>query len=113
MLFFPAIISVIAVVAAFFITVANADVYCHYISYNIGIDQDALHTCLENYRNGNWDGEECGGYGWFKGGFAYADPDNCYDACESCIDHAITAFADDVQCDDYEGVSAHCWMGYH
>jgi hypothetical protein len=111
MRFFPAIISVIVVVTAFFITAANA-VTCNIYEIDTSLDKAALYTCLDNYHNGNWNGEECGGYGWFKGGISYQDPDNCYDACKTCIENSINSFASSMKCDDYE-VLAHCWMGYH
>ena len=76
------------------------------------IDKGALTSCLNSYRNGNWDGMECGGRGWFKGGSAYNSPNDCYDACQDCIQREINAGASNVECDDYE-TFAKCWMGYH
>jgi hypothetical protein len=110
--FFPAIISAIAVLAAFFITAANASAICSIHEFNTSVDRDALYKCLATFNNHNWGGMECGGRGWFKGGSAYQNPDNCYDACQNCIYSAIGSFASSVECDDNEGF-AECWMGYH
>ncbi|KAI0078557.1 hypothetical protein K474DRAFT_1660382 [Panus rudis PR-1116 ss-1] len=76
-------------------------------------DHVALHNCLSGYRTDNWDGEDCGGRGWFKGSSGgYKSPQNCYDACQSGISSAIDSSASDVICHDYEG-GATCYMGFH
>ncbi|KAH9851210.1 hypothetical protein C2E23DRAFT_886679 [Lenzites betulinus] len=69
-------------------------------------------VCLDGYRNGNWNGEDCGGRGWFKGSHDYKNPDNCWDACAGLLVQAINQGASDVECDDVEG-GARCWIGFH
>ncbi|KAI0766611.1 hypothetical protein BD413DRAFT_480810 [Trametes elegans] len=76
-------------------------------------DQGALHSCLTNYRWDNWDGQDCGGRGWFKGHHNYDNPHNCYDACAQLLVAAIDQGASDVECDDVEGKNSYCWMGFH
>ncbi len=99
------------IVVSTMLAVSFADVDCA-INAHGSTDKGALHTCLSNYRTDNWDGEYCGGVGWFKGSMFYDNPQDCYDACVGCISGAIDSGATDVQCDDYEGL-ADCWMGFH
>ncbi|KAI0332166.1 hypothetical protein GY45DRAFT_1321182 [Cubamyces sp. BRFM 1775] len=90
---------------------ANASIVRQYNALG-ATDQGALHTCLDNYRWDNWDGQDCGGRGWFKGSHKYKSPTDCYDACAGLLVQAINQGASDVECDDFEG-SARCWMGFH
>ncbi|CDO75717.1 hypothetical protein BN946_scf184493.g15 [Trametes cinnabarina] len=104
---------VFAALAAFAVSQVSANASIVSESDALGAtDQDALHSCLQNYRTNNWDGMKCGGRGWFKGSHNYKNPTNCWDACAGYIVQAIDRGATAVECDDYEG-SARCWMGYH
>ncbi|KAH9851220.1 hypothetical protein C2E23DRAFT_869431 [Lenzites betulinus] len=105
--------AVFAALAAFVVTQvsANASIVRQFNALG-ATDQNALHSCLDGYRNGNWDGEDCGGRGWFKGSHDYKSPDNCWDACAGLLVQAINQGASDVECDDVEG-GARCWIGFH
>ncbi|KAL0953363.1 hypothetical protein HGRIS_004600 [Hohenbuehelia grisea] len=89
-----------------------ANVVCTIHAFADNTNKAGLHTCLDGYRTDNWDGMDCGGRGWFKGTHKYKSPQDCYDACNQCINSAIDAGASDVECDDYEG-GTYCWLGYH
>ncbi|KDQ09130.1 hypothetical protein BOTBODRAFT_179306 [Botryobasidium botryosum FD-172 SS1] len=91
---------------------ASAGTTCNIKTFGGTPGNGALIDCLHSYRTDNWDGKNCGGLGWFKGGSLYNSPVNCYDACFNCIQNSINAGATSVQCDDAEGL-ADCWMGYH
>ncbi|KAI0820154.1 hypothetical protein BC628DRAFT_1416653 [Trametes gibbosa] len=105
--------AVFAFLAALAVTQVSANVQCTKFDAPPGsIDQGGLQNCLNNYRNNNWDGMNCGGRGWFKGHHKYKSPNDCYDACSGCILESIQAGASQVECDDFEG-GTKCWMGYH
>ncbi|CAO1596985.1 hypothetical protein XANCAGTX0491_000812 [Xanthoria calcicola] len=91
--------------------------------------QTTMAKCLEQYDVPNWDGQDCGGVGWFKaqnGG--YQNPQHCFHACKGCINWSINSSSTDGYCwtiheainPNYAGgapnsVHKHmaCDMGYH
>lgn len=131
--------AVFATLVAFAVSQVSARPHCNYWQAPPNtLDIPGLTNCLDNYRNGNWvciplsgspaalpparaltlaashrqNGMDCGGRGWFKGTSHYKSPNDCYDACWTCVLEAIDDNASQVECDDYEGDS-YCWMGYH
>lgn len=80
--------------------------------------QANLTECLVQYSMGrfydSWDGNVCGGYGWFKGppGSGVGTYD-CYQTCATWIQYdGIEKGATDYHC-DYGRKMSRCWMGYH
>ncbi|KAI0820115.1 hypothetical protein BC628DRAFT_928794 [Trametes gibbosa] len=105
--------ALLAVIAAVAVTqVSAAASIVRQINAPGSTDENALYDCLLGYRSGNWNGETCGGRGWFKGGQNYDNPNDCWDACAQLLIDAINQGASDVECDDHEGGSR-CWIGYH
>ena len=85
----------------------------------LSTDSDTMISCLKDFGYGqfydSWDGNYCGGYGWFKG-----PPDSkisTYDCYQTCAGYTqlsgILAGSKDFQCDMRTGVHGKCWMGYH
>lgn len=65
-----------------------------------------MQKCFDGYNTApdNWDGMNCNGAGWFKGGDGgYANAQNCYAACKPCIDASIAGGSADVKCWDVFG----------
>ncbi|KAI9823897.1 MAG: hypothetical protein M1832_002215 [Thelocarpon impressellum] len=79
------------------------------------INATEMQGCNRRYRTGKdgWSGQVCGGLGWFKGGNAYENADNCFDACQACLLGAIARNATSVQCDNKITEVSKCWMGWH
>ena len=67
--------------------------------------------CWAKYDAYNWDGQNCGGVGWYKGQTAYNDPQNCHAACDQCIRDQIHALAGGAHCENTVS-AAKCWVGY-
>ena len=80
---------------------------------------DDMKACLVAYGSGqfydSWDGNVCGGYGWFKGSNNdNIDTYDCYQTCASWLEgEGFDNKASDYQCDFERGTNGHCWMGYH
>lgn len=81
--------------------------------------KDAMKACLVAYGSyqfyDSWQGNVCGGLGWFKGSTNdKIDPYDCYQTCASWLEeNGIENGASDYQCDFRVGMHGHCWMGYH
>ncbi|MCJ1224020.1 hypothetical protein MMC12_000663 [Toensbergia leucococca] len=89
-----------------------------------------MNYCLDDFNSPNWNGMNCNGIGWFKGTHGgYKNPQNCYDACKSCMEASIQALAADAICWNVFGTTGPvnlpnnegkapagkyvgCWMGY-
>ncbi|MCJ1453868.1 hypothetical protein MMC28_004217 [Mycoblastus sanguinarius] len=77
-----------------------------------------LTDCLNDFGSGQfydtWDGNNCGGMGWFKG--ASNGKINTYDCYQICatwlLGMGIQRGSTDYQCDFRTGTKGHCWMGY-
>jgi len=88
----------------------------------LSTDTQTLQTmkdCLVAYGSDrffdSWDGNICGGMGWFKGSHnGNIDPYGCYEVCASYVEgDGFTRGVKDFQCDFRKGTKGHCWMGYH
>lgn len=83
------------------------------------LTQDDFAKCLQDYGSGrfydSWDGNVCGGLGWYKG--AANDKIGTYDCYQTCATWLLYDGArnrnGDYLCDYRKGISGHCWMGYH
>ena len=88
-------------------------------SFGLQTDLQILKDCLAAYGSyqfyNTWDGNDCGGLGWFKGSKnGKINPYSCYQTCASWIEgEAFVNGATSYQCDFEEGTKGHCWMGYH
>ena len=92
--------------------------------YNGGLStddatMDTMRQCLLEYGSGrfydSWDGNRCGGMGWFKGTTNdKVNPYACYQTCAPYLmfDGAKRG-AGEYLCDYRTGLKGHCWMGYH
>ncbi|KAL8738178.1 MAG: hypothetical protein Q9181_000991 [Wetmoreana brouardii] len=87
-----------------------------------------MQKCLEGYNGPNWDGQDCGGVGWYKASHTYDNPQNCYDACHPCMEWFISKGSTSGSCWDVFGATTpnydgkaptdvkrqtYCNMGYH
>lgn len=71
-----------------------------------------LLRCLEVYRRSdNWDGQVCGGKNWFRGGWAWENPMDCYDNCYARLYQGASMAWGSVGCVHFY-YFARCWMGY-
>lgn len=81
--------------------------------------KDVMVACLVAYGSGrfydSWDGNYCGGYGWFKGSKNnHIGTYKCYQTCATWIEgDGIDNGSSDYLCDFRTGTTGHCWMGYH
>lgn len=81
--------------------------------------QDTMISCLNAYGCGDfansWNGNICGGRGWFKGtSNDKISADYCYEILAPwIIKQGILAGSSDFQADFRKGVKGHCWMGYN
>ncbi|KAL8669207.1 MAG: hypothetical protein Q9168_006196 [Polycauliona sp. 1 TL-2023] len=61
--------------------------------------QSEMMGCLNQYNVYNWDGQVCGGVGWFKAKLGnYENPQNCWNACQGCINWFINSSSTDGYC---------------
>ncbi len=80
---------------------------------------DVMTSCLQDFGYGrfydSWDGNYCGGYGWFKGPTdSKISTYDCYHTCAAYVSlMGINGGSKDYQCDFRTGMKGHCWMGYH
>ena len=87
--------------------------------FGLQTDAQSMKDCLVVYGSNqfynSWQGNVCGGLGWFKGSKnSKIDPYDCYQTCASWIEgQGILYGAKDYQCDMERGTKGHCWMGYH
>ncbi|KAL8731384.1 MAG: hypothetical protein Q9166_003476 [cf. Caloplaca sp. 2 TL-2023] len=92
--------------------------------YNGGLSTDTatvdtMALCLHNYGSGrfydSWDGNRCGGMGWYKGtANGKVDPYECYQTCAPYLMYEGAKGGNaDYLCDYRTGRKGHCWMGYH
>ena len=95
------------------------DVTSNIKHFGLNVDKDDMKACLVDYGSDrfydSWDGNVCGGLGWFKGAKNdHIDPYDCYQTCASWVElEGIGGGAKDYQCDFERGTKGHCWMGYH
>jgi hypothetical protein len=81
--------------------------------------KDVMKACLVEFGSGkfydSWDGNYCGGFGWFKGPEdSHIGTYKCYQTCASWLESdGIDGGSTDYQCDIRQRVKNHCWMGYH
>ncbi|KAI4138534.1 MAG: hypothetical protein L6R39_006739 [Caloplaca ligustica] len=62
--------------------------------------QGDMLKCLDQYDRPDWDGQDCGGVGWFKAKIGdYQNPQNCFDACRGCFNWFI----------DNNSTNGYCW----
>ncbi|MCJ1228264.1 hypothetical protein MMC12_004925 [Toensbergia leucococca] len=92
----------------------------------------AMSTCLADYDTTTWAGMNCNNLGWYKGSHGgYQNPQNCHDACQSCLTDSADAGATDAICwnvfenvpmavgsNDFDGGVSFgryvgCYMGFH
>ncbi|KAL8803001.1 MAG: hypothetical protein Q9182_003426 [Xanthomendoza sp. 2 TL-2023] len=84
--------------------------------------KDTLTQCLKDYGTGkfydSWEGNACGGVGWFKGTVANpSDQINTYDCYQACAPYVLAQGVNGAQkeflCEFRTGVGNKCWMGYN
>lgn len=80
--------------------------------------KDVMKACLVEYGSDrfydSWNGNYCGGFGWFKGSDGHIGSYECYQICASWLEgNGIDSGSIDYQCDVRKGINGHCWMGYH
>jgi len=81
--------------------------------------KNLMKACLVAYGSDrfydSWDGNDCGGFGWFKGSNnGKIGTYECYQTCASWLEgDGIDNGSTDYQCDFRTGMEGHCWMGYH
>ncbi|KAL8814817.1 MAG: hypothetical protein Q9223_005990 [Gallowayella weberi] len=84
--------------------------------------KDTLTQCLIDYSAGrfydSWNGNECGGVGWFKGTVENPnDQINTYDCYQACAPYVQAWGVNEAQkeflCEYRTGASKKCWMGFH
>ncbi|KAL8758153.1 MAG: hypothetical protein Q9199_001690 [Rusavskia elegans] len=92
--------------------------------YNGGLSTDSttlstMSKCLQDYGSGRfydtWDGNRCGGMGWYKGtANGKVDVYKCYQSCAPYLMYdGAKQGAAEYLCDYRTGLKGHCWMGYH
>ncbi|KAL8965878.1 MAG: hypothetical protein Q9183_003641 [Haloplaca sp. 2 TL-2023] len=89
----------------------------------LGLDaktQDTFRKCLVDYGSGmfmnGWQGNVCGGLGWFKGTKnTEIDPYWCYQVCAPYLRDNAALGAKKMECKFRRGwgKGKECWMGYH
>lgn len=87
-----------------------------------------MQKCLDGYGGPNWEGQECGGVGWYKAYHTYDNPQNCSSACSPCMEWFISQNSTSGSCWDVFGATTpnydgkapidvnrqtYCNMGYH
>lgn len=62
--------------------------------------QGDMLKCLDQYKRPDWEGQDCGGVGWYKATIGgYQNPQNCFDACRGCFNWFI----------DNNSTKGYCW----
>lgn len=73
--------------------------------------QTNMLKCLDQYNAPNWDGQDCGGVGWFKASISYQNPQDCYNACKGCMDWFIDSNSTNGYCWNVHGPVTVNWGG--
>ncbi|KAL8749083.1 MAG: hypothetical protein Q9184_006943 [Pyrenodesmia sp. 2 TL-2023] len=83
------------------------------------LSTDDFAKCLTEYGSGrfydSWDGNICGGLGWYKGGAGdKISTYHCYQTCAPWLlyDGALRDNGE-YMCEVRKGLKGHCWMGYN
>ena len=93
------------------------------VEKGLGLDtktQDTFKKCLVDYGSGmfmnGWQGNVCGGLGWFKGTKnSDIDPYMCYSVCSAYLRDNAEQGVKKIECEYHRGwgKGKECWMGYH
>jgi hypothetical protein len=73
--------------------------------------QGDMQNCLNGYDRTDFDGQDCGGVGWFKAFHTYDNPQNCFDACKGCMEWFIDGNSTKGYCWTVHGGTPPNWSG--
>lgn len=83
------------------------------------IDKNTLQKCLKNLDTSKWldaavgQAFDCDGMVSFQSASkSWNSPGDCWNSCKNCLSQSIEDGVNQVWCDAYAGIGAHCWLGY-
>lgn len=73
--------------------------------------QRDMQACLNGYDRADFEGQDCGGVGWYKASHTYQNPQNCFDACRGCMEWLIGGNSTKGECWTVHGATPPNWGG--